>query len=207
MKRRVGSLVLGLCLLFVLCPGAFAAADVAYFPEFGAEIGGKMKADKAWPAPDSSLVPDQIYYGSGQDLEACLDMAQAYVDTLVETGNFQVIYPMTRVSGVPGGEIEQYSTSLRYTGSAAMRGTLKAMRAGNTWGDYGEYHVSVDVYHDTYSIKNPDRQNSVTVYWDAGLRPAGIDNGGSGSGTDKVAAGESLTVVLALGYNQMCVGE
>lgn len=236
MKKRL--LALGLCLC--LCLSLFSAAgaaDVTYFPEFSESVEGAMKPDKEWPAIGSSTVPTQSYFGQTDDWETCKKLAKDYIDLLVGTGDFTVVNPFKVVYGKEGGEDVHYSADLRYTGSAPMNGTLKAMRASGTWPDYGEYHITVRAERDA-SRPSAARRNSIVVRWDKALRPEGIDkaastpSNGSGSTTTAPSNGSGsttttpsndpgstvttpsndqsdepsdTTVVLAIGYNKMCV--
>lgn len=181
MKKRLPALLLTLTLALSFLPAA-VAAQFTYFPEFAAETGCGMEPDKAWPAPDTSMVPSQTYFGS-ISLDDCLDSVRSYVAALEGTGEFEVVYPLQVVRGKAGGDDVGYSCNLRYTGSAGMNGTLKATRAGMTWGDYGEYHIAIGVEYDA-SRPNAARRTSVTLRWDAALRPEGIDfYAGSDEGT------------------------
>lgn len=174
--KKTRKRLLALLLCAVLTAGLLPAqaAGLVYFPEFAENVGVGMKADKAWPAIGSSTVPSQTYFQSGDDWDNCLFLAKDYIDLLEETGDFEVVSPWKVVYGKEGGEEVHYSCDLRYTGSAKMNGTLKAMRADKTWPDYGEYHIAVRAERDA-SRPNPARRNSVTVRWDSALRPEGID--------------------------------
>lgn len=172
MRQRWIALLLCLAMGLVLCPDA-GAAGLEYFPEFSAEVGQGMEPDKAWPAIGSNVVPTQTYFGVN-DWEDCLSYAREYIDLLEDTGDFEVASPLKVVYGKEGGDEVQYSCALRYTGSAKMNGTLKAMRADGTWPDYGEYHITVRAERDA-TRPNAARRNSVTVRWDSALRPEGID--------------------------------
>lgn len=170
--KRLLALVLCAVLGMGLLPAG--AAGLVYFPEFAENVGVGMKPDKAWPAIGSSAVPSQTYFQATDDWDNCLFLAEDYIDLLVETGDFEVVSPMKVVYGKEGSDEVQYSCALRYTGSDKMEGTLKAMRADKTWPDYGEYHIAVRAERDA-SRPNAARRNSVTVRWDAALRPEGID--------------------------------
>lgn len=174
--KRTTKRLLALLLCAALTAGLLPvmAAGLVYFPEFAENVGVGMTADKAWPAIGSSAVPSQTYFQSGDDWDNCLFLAEDYIDLLEDTGDFEVVSPMKVVYGKEGGEEVQYSCALRYTGSAKMNGTLKAMRADKTWPDYGEYHIAVRAERDA-SRPNPARRNSVTVRWDSALRPEGVD--------------------------------
>lgn len=174
--KKTTKRLLALLLCAVLTVGLLpaVAADLVYFPEFAENVGVGMKADKAWPAVGSNAVPSQTYFQSGDDWDNCLFLAKDYIDLLEDTGEFEVVSPWKVVSGKEGGEEVRYSCALRYTGSAPMKGTLKALRADKTWPDYGEYHITVGAERDA-SRPNPARRNSVTVRWDSALRPQGVD--------------------------------
>lgn len=170
--RRLLALLLCAALAVGLLPAM--AAGLVYFPEFSAEVGGNMEPDDPWPAIGSSAVPSQTYFQSGDDWDNCLFLAKDYIDLLEDTGDFEVVSPLKVVYGKEGSDEVQYSCALRYTGSAPMKGTLKALRADKTWPDYGEYHIAVRAERDA-SRPNPARRNSVIVRWDSALRPEGID--------------------------------
>lgn len=173
MKKKLLALLLCAALAVGLVPAM--AAELVYFPEFSQTVGEAMKADKAWPAIGSSAVPTQSYFGQTDDWETCKKLARDYIDLLVETGDFTVVNPFKVVYGKEGGENVHYSADLRYTGSAPMAGTLKAMRAGGTWSDYGEYHITVRTERHGASYVKANRRNHIEVYWDKALRPEGID--------------------------------
>lgn len=175
--KRTTKRLLALLLCAALTAGLLPAlaAGLVYFPEFYENVGVGMKADKAWPAIGSNAVPSQTYFQQSDDWDNCMFLAEDYIDLLEGTGDFEVVSPMKVVYGKEGGEEVQYSCALRYTGSAKMNSTLKAMRADKTWPDYGEYHITVRAERDA-SRPNPARRNSVTVRWDSALRPEGIDH-------------------------------
>lgn len=170
--KRLLALLLCAVMMVGLLP--VMAADPVYFPEFAENVGVGMKADKAWPAIGSSTVPSQTYFQSSDDWDNCLFLAKDYIDLLEETGDFEVVSHWKVVYGKEGSDEVHYNCALRYTGSAKMNGTLKAMRADKTWPDYGEYHITVRAERDA-SRPNASRRNSVTVRWDSALRPEGID--------------------------------
>ena len=174
--KRMTKRLLALLLCAVLTVGLLPAqaADLVYFPEFYEEVGIGMKADDPWPAIGSSTVPKQTYFQQKDQWDNCLFLAELYIDILEDTGDFTVVSPMKVVYGKEGSDEVQYNCALRYTGSAKMNGTLKAMRADKTWPDYGEYHIAVRAERDA-SRPNAARRNSVTVRWDSALRPEGID--------------------------------
>lgn len=170
--KRLLALVLCAVLGVGLLPAG--AADLVYFPEFAEAVGTNMEPDDPWPAIGSNAVPTQTYFQSSDDWDNCLFLAELYIDVLEETGDFEVVSPLKVVYGKEGGDEVHYSCALRYTGSVKMNGTLKAVRADGTWPDYGEYHITVRAERDA-SRPDPARRNSVTVRWDAALRPEGID--------------------------------
>lgn len=197
--KRMTKRLLALLLCAVMTVGQLpaVAAGLVYFPEFAENVGVGMKADKAWPAIGSNAVPTQTYFQTTDDWDNCLFLAEDYINLLEETGDFEVVSPLKVTRGKEGGEEVTYSCALRYTGSDKMEDTLKAMRADKTWPDYGEYHITVQAERDA-SRPNAARRNSVTVRWDAALRPEGIDHyadPGVGddrpdnSGTEHVAGG------------------
>lgn len=174
--KKVAKRLLALLLCAVLTVGLLPAmaADLVYFPEFSACIGEGMEPDGSWPAVGSSAIPKQSYFYPTDDWATCKRLAEDYIEVLEDTGDFEVVSPWKVVYGKEGGDEVHYSCALRYTGSAKMNGTLKAMRADKTWPDYGEYHIAVRAERDA-SRPNASRRNSVTVRWDSALRPEGID--------------------------------
>lgn len=176
--KRTSKKLLALLLCVVLWLGAglvpAVAASVTYFPEFQKNVGVGMQADDPWPAIGSNSVPCQTYFQQTDDWKNCLFLAETYIDLLVETGNFEVVYPLNVVRGKESSGSVRYSCNLRYTGSADMKGTLKAMRADKTWPDYGAYHITVQPEREA-SRPDVSRRNSITVRWDSALRPEGID--------------------------------
>lgn len=176
MKKTIKRLVaLFLCAAVAVGAVPTLADGLVYFPEFHENIGVGMELDKAWPAIGSSAVPTQTYFQANDDWENCLWLAEKYIDLLVETGDFEVVSSFDVVKGKAGSDSVGYSAHLRYIGSAAMNGTLKATRAGMQWGDDGEYHLEVRAEREA-SRPNAARRNSVTVRWDSALRPDGIDH-------------------------------
>lgn len=218
MKKKLSALLLCGALLLGMTLTVYAA-DPVYFPEFSATTGFAMTPNGVWPGVDSNVVPTQTYFGSGLTLNDCLGFVEEYISALEATGEFEVVYPLSVVMGQKDSDFVGYAAELRYTGPAKMKGTLRLTRAGMTWGDYGEYHVDISVDHNEY-VSSSDKKNSVTIRWDSALRPEGIDgdtgngsslgsegtNGNTGNGSALPSAG-SQTVVLAIGYNKMAVGE
>lgn len=211
-KTRKRLLALLLCAVMALGLLPAMAAGLVYFPEFSAAVADNMEPDKAWPAIGSNAIPKQDYFYPTDDWDACKDRAEAYIETLEDTGDFEVVSPWKVVYGKESGEEVHYSCNLRYTGSAPMNGTLKGMRASGTWPDYGEYHITVGAEHDA-SRPNAARRNLVEVRWDSALRPEGIDFYGdpdvgddrpSNVGNNTSAVGNSdntfPTLGSALGY-------
>lgn len=174
--KRTTKRLLALLLCAVMTVGLLPAmaADLVYFPEFSACIGEGMEPDGPWPAVGSSAIPKQSYFYPTDNWEECKELAEEYIKELEDTGDFEVASSWKVVYGKEGGEEVHYSCALRYTGSAKMNGTLKALHSDKTWPDYGEYHIAVRAERDA-SRPNPARRNSVTVRWDAALRPEGID--------------------------------
>lgn len=219
--KRTTKRLLALLLCAVLTVGLLPAmaADLVYFPEFSAEVGGNMEPDDPWPAVGSNEVPTQRYFDPDDDWAACKKKTEDYIAALEDTGDFEVVSPWKVVYGKEGGEEVHYSCDLRYTGSASMNGTLKGMRTSGTWPDYGEYHISVRAERDA-SRPNAARRNSVTVRWDSALRPQGIDFYGDPekgddrpSNTDKEETGGSTvgnsdntfqSLDSAMGYYLTC---
>lgn len=201
MKKRLPVLLLALALVINLLPAA-GAADLVYFPEFSAVTGGDMVPSEIWPGVDSSLVPTQTYFGTGLTVEDCLSYVQTYISALEDTGEFEVVWPLDVTMGREGTDFVGYGALMRYTGPVGMKGTLLATRAEMNWGSFGEYHLDINVEHNAFA-SNPDKENSVTIRWDSALRPEGIDDGSG----PMPAEGSGKTVVLAIGYNKMAVGD
>lgn len=207
MKKKLSALLLCGVLLLGMAP-AVHAADPVYFPEFSAITGFVMMPNGVWPGLDSNVIPTQTYFGSGLTLNDCLGFVEEYISVLEAMGEFEVVYPLSVVMGQEGSDFVGYAADLRYTGPAEMKGILRLTRGGMSWGDYGEYHVDISVDHNGYASSS-DEKNSVTIRWDSALRPEGIDgdteNGSTPPSSLPSAGGQ--TVVLAIGYNKMTVGE
>lgn len=208
--RRLLALLLCAVLTAGLLPAL--AADMVYFPEFSATVAENMEPDDPWPAIGSNMVPSQDYFYPTDDWAACKKRTEDYIKALEDTGDFEVASPLKVVYGKEDGDEVRYSCDLRYTGSAAMNGTLKAVRADKTWPSYGEYHISVRAERDA-SRPSAGRRNSVTVRWDSALRPEGIDFYGvpdkeddrpDNTGSDESAVGNSdntfQDLASAMGY-------
>lgn len=173
MKKRWFALFLVLSLILGICPASFAAsvydAGSGLFPEFDSAMGYYMTTTADKTAIGDNVVASRNYSADSQiDFDDCVDYVREYMDLLVDLGTFEVARDLqSNASG------NTYTAFLRYTGSAPVTGSLKAMRADKTWPAWGEYHITVIA--DYNSSRTANRQSLVTVRWDSGLTPVGTD--------------------------------
>lgn len=130
--------------------------------------------------------------------ETLLQFAREYVDLLVGEDNFFLVSSFD--DNDYGGTKTCY---IRYTGTAPMEENLAA---GDSiaWFHYSPYHIKVSV-----TQSEDVNYRYITVAWDKGLKPV-ESNRRTPSGAKLGSAErppETVTVVLGIGYNQMCVNE
>lgn len=173
MKKRWFALMLALTLMLGACPAAFAVSvydkDSGAFPEFDSAMGYYMTTTADKTAMGDNVVASRNYSADSRiDFDDCVDYVREYIDLLESLGTFEVARDLQSNSSG-----NTWTAFLRYTGSAPMSGSLKAMRADKTWPAWGEYHITVIA--DFNSSRTANRQCVVTVRWDSGLTPVGTD--------------------------------
>lgn len=195
MKKRSLALCLCICLvLALLTPPASAAGGSGLaanqFPSLGSALGYCLDGG------DDGTFGD---YEPGRQApmghDELLQCAREYVDLVLEHCPFTLIRGEPKVVSWSGGSSTSYY--LRYTGTAEM--------ASNMTGDYFEqrdyypYHLKVEVWES-------EGRNYITMAWDDKLEA--VETGlRTPTGEQLGQARPSLTVVLALNYPKMAVGD
>lgn len=194
MKKRSLALCLCICLVLALLPAASAAGTgglaADQIPSFGSALGYCLDGDDEEgggyykPGKQSSMGHDEL-----------LQCAQEYVDLVLEHCPFTLIRGKPKTTSWSGGSCTSYY--LRYTGTAEM--------ASNMTGDYFEKRDYYP-YHLYVAVWEYEGKNWITLSWDDNLEA--VETGlrtptGERLGQDR----PSLTVVMALGYPKMAVGD